>query len=425
MQIVCKFYNLHTMNEILTAVVLDTRRAKKDDTYPIKLRLTLKKKQKYYRTNYSFSEEEYAEITKPKPKKKYKEIQLKLQAIETRANEIIDEMPVFTFARFEKLYTNGKSKNNPSDAYMAINKYKEELMKQGRVSYAKTYENTCNSLKSYIKELDLADITPEFLRGYEKWMLDEGNEYSTIGIYLRNLRAVFNQAIADGHVSQDLYPFGKRKYQIPNSKNVKKALTLQDIEKLFTYQPETESEAKHRDLWVFSYLANGINIKDMLLLRYKDIEGDKIIFHRAKTSHASRSNAKPIVATMTPELEEIIRKWGNKDKSLNSYVFDYLTDGMSPEKELATKNQLIKQINKYVRRIAQKAGVEKDVTSYVARHSFATVLKRSGAPIEYISESLGHQNLRTTESYLDSFEDDVKKQYAKALTNFSPRKSER
>jgi integrase/recombinase XerD len=80
--------------------------------------------------------------------------------------------------------------------------------------------------------------------------------------------------------------------------------------------------------------------------------------------------------------------------------------------------QATKTINKYVKRIAEAAGIEKHVTTYTARHSFSTVLKRAGAPIEFNSESLGHSNVRTTESYLDSFEDNVKRQYSSQLTAF-------
>lgn len=80
---------------------------------------------------------------------------------------------------------------------------------------------------------------------------------------------------------------------------------------------------------------------------------------------------------------------------------------------------MVKQINKYIRRIAKNVGIEKDVATYVARHSFVTVLKRSGASLEFISEQVGHSSLKTTESYADSFEDDIKRHFAKALTNFS------
>jgi site-specific recombinase XerD len=82
------------------------------------------------------------------------------------------------------------------------------------------------------------------------------------------------------------------------------------------------------------------------------------------------------------------------------------------------KKQLVKQINKYIRRIAETVGIEKDVTTYVARHSFATVLKRSGASIKFISEQVGHSSIKTTENYADSFEDDIRMHFAKALTNF-------
>ena len=75
-------------------------------------------------------------------------------------------------------------------------------------------------------------------------------------------------------------------------------------------------------------------------------------------------------------------------------------------------------INKYIGQIAEKIGITHKITSYTARHSFATVLKRSGASIEFISESLGHSNLQTTENYLADFEIEEKRKWAKELTKF-------
>lgn len=408
------------MEDVTTGIVLDTRRAKKNGTYPVKLRLTSRRKQKYYATKYSFSEEEFAQIIKHKPAKKYKELQLKLQAIEARATEILESMPAFSFNLFQEHFTNGKTSNKVDyqDVYGAFERYIESLNKDGSAGTAKLYESGMRSLQSFSKELSFADVTPEFLKKYEKWMLDHGKSFTTIGIYTRQLRTIFNIAIDERHVKRELYPFGRRKYQTPTGNNVKKALSLKDLEKIFNYQPETESEAKYRDFWIFSYLANGINVKDMIKLKYKDIHDELIVFNREKTKKSNRVKPKPIIATLTPEIKQIIDKWGNEDDSPNNYVFNYLSDDLSPERELAIKRQLIKQINKYMRIIADKVGIQKDITSYVARHSFATVLKRSGASREFISESLGHRDLHTTENYLDSFEDDMKKQFAKALTNF-------
>jgi site-specific recombinase XerD len=101
-----------------------------------------------------------------------------------------------------------------------------------------------------------------------------------------------------------------------------------------------------------------------------------------------------------------------------------LSEDDSPAEELAKIKQATKTINKYMRRIGEKLEIDMKLTTYTARHSFATILKRSGAPIEFISESLGHKDLKTTENYLDSFEDDAKESYQKQLLNFSKEKTE-
>ncbi len=409
------------MNDVITGLVLDTRRAKKDGTYPVKLRLTYQRKQKYYATKYSFTEDEFAKIMQLRPPKKYKEVQVKLQAIEARANKILEKMPAFSFNLFQEYFTDGKVKENINhqDVYAAIESYIDDLRKEGSAGTADIYSSGMRSLQAFQNKLLFADVTPNFLKKYENWMLNQRKSYSTIGIYTRQLRTIFNKAIDEGYVDRKIYPFGRRKYQTPTGRNIKKALVIEDIQKIFMYEPENESEEMYRDFWILSYLANGINVKDMIKLKYRDARDDKIVFLREKTKKSNRVKPKPIVVPLTEEISKIIEKWGNPDKAFNSYVFNYLSDGMSPERELAIKKQLVKQINKYIRRITKKLGIEKDVTTYVARHSFVTVLKRSGASMEFISESVGHSNLRTTEGYADSFEDKIKKHFAKALTDFS------
>ena len=88
---------------------------------------------------------------------------------------------------------------------------------------------------------------------------------------------------------------------------------------------------------------------------------------------------------------------------------------MNEDKKAKVKHQFIKTINKYMKRIGTEIGYDKPLTTYAARHSYATILKRSGAPLRFISESLGHKSLLTTESYLDSFEDETRRKYAEML----------
>ena len=134
--------------------------------------------------------------------------------------------------------------------------------------------------------------------------------------------------------------------------------------------------------------------------------------------NATRGNQKSISIALTPEIEKIVLDWGNKPVEDDQFVFPILHAGLTPEKELALIQQATKNINDHMKNICKKLGIEKNVTTYTARHSFSTILKRSGASTEFISESLGHTNLNTTERYLDSFDDDQKQHWAKALTNF-------
>jgi len=430
------------MIPVLTSVMLDTRRALKDGSFPVRLRLTYQRQRKYYNTSYSLSEAAFSKVQVEKPKGKYKELQIAFQAIEQKAISIIRNLDGFTFEQFEKKYLSASVTN---DVFAAFEQQIRKLAEEGRVGTASSYESASFSLLSYMhkepltrnkglarakaiekrenllkkrKPLAYSTITVDFLMGYEKWMLQNGSSITTIGIYLRALRAIYNNAIADGEVNAELYPFGKRKYQIPSGRNVKKALALTDIEKIFSYQPASDSEARARDLWIFSYLCNGINVKDIARLKYKQLDEEKITFIRAKTERTNRQNIKTITAMRTPEIDEIIKRWGNKPAFSDAYVFPLLEPGLSAERERAKIQHATKTINKYIKRVAAAVGIEKNVSTYTARHSFSTVLKRAGAPIELISESLGHSNLKTTENYLDSFEDNVKRQFTAQLTAF-------
>lgn len=424
MQIVCKYKIHYTMKPtVTTAILLDTRRAKKNGTYPVKLRVTHHKTQKYYPTKYSYTKEEFGIIMSLKPGKKFKKASLQINKIETTAREVIDELTAFSFSLFEKKFLSKVPRGKQNDVY-----YKYQLfIEEKKIENAGTgdlYQTALNSLKSYSEQLTFHEVTPEFLKGYEKWMQnkDKSRSRSTVGIYLKPLKSVFNKGISEGTIHKDLYPFGKGKYQLPSANNIKKALQLSDIEKIFFYEPQTPSEHKYRDLWLFSYLANGMNMKDILRLRYRDLEENCFYYYREKIDSTSRVNRRPVQVPLTSELKNIINKWGSKPVTPDALIFPYLGNSINDIKELARRKQVVKQINKYMRRIAKNVGIQKDVTTYVARHSFATVLKRSGASIEFISESLGHKDIRTTEHYLDSFEDDMKMQYANALTNFESKK---
>ncbi|WP_020598686.1 site-specific integrase [Spirosoma panaciterrae] len=399
----------------------DTRRQKQDGTYPVKLRITYQRQQRYYPTEINLTLEQWKKVSSLKPREDFiKDTKAMLGAISRRAERVISALPVFSFEEFEKRYSTSAN-DQPDNVVLVFEQYLEALLEEGRAGTANSYKDGLTAVKAYHnskKPLPFSAITPAWLKGFEQWMTGKGRALTTVGIYLRSLRTIYNRAIEDGIIDREAYPFSKRRYQIPAGRNVKKALTLSDIEKIYTYPAEEgSSEERYRDLWLFSYLCNGMNPKDIGRLTYSQIDGNYIRFVRAKTQRTKR-DALPISIPLTDEVRAIIDRWGQRPIKPNQYIFSILSPGLTPQQEIGKIRQFVKMTNIYVRQIAKAVGVEKDVTTYTARHSFATILKRSGAPTEFISESLGHQSVATTKNYLDSFEDDVKRQYASVLTGF-------
>lgn len=405
-------------SKVSTAIIHDLRRMKKDNTYPVKLRVTYNRQQKYYDTGYSLNTEDFDKVMDKYPRGKFKTMKSELNKIENKAIEDINELSVFSFEAFNSLYM--LESTDKSNIYRGYEKIINKLVKQGRIGTSESYKYSMVSLKAFNnkEKLEYRDVTVQFLEDYEVWMLENGKSYTTIGFYLRCLRSVYNEAISDGFVNKDLYPFGRRKYEIPSGRNVKKALDLSEIKKIIDYKcVEGSTEHRARDYWIFSYLCNGINIKDLALLKYENIDFDefRIYLIRAKTEVTKKKERKEVVAVLMPQLISIIDRWGTKPRNQESYVFQILSDGMTPRQVYNKVKLITDRINTYVRRIAKKVGITKNVTTYYARHSFSNILKQSGVSIEFISESLGHSNLQTTESYLDSFEDKTKVEFANKL----------
>jgi len=406
---------------VTTAIVLDTRITRKDGTFSVKLRITYNREQRYYPVNIFLTKEDWQKTQLEKPRNKFKEHKLYFNKLEDRAIEIIKTLNGFSFASFEKQFDNRKTQTK--DVLSYFDDYMAKLNEEGRSGTSESYKCASKSFAKFLKTkktkaLHFSEVTNEWLTEYENWMVNEQNSPTTIGIYLRCLRTIFNISIDNGTLARDLYPFGKRKFVIPASRNIKKALRLSDIKQIVNYQTSSDGETRARDLWIFSYLSNGANMKDIAKLQYKNISQTSISFYRQKTKRTSKQDSKPVIVMMIPEIKEIISKWGVKPVRSDSYVFGFLNSTDEGLIELRKIQQMTKTINKYMKRVGEGLKIEIPLTTYTARHSFATILKRAGAPIEFISESLGHKDIRTTENYLDSFENDTKLAFQKQLLNF-------
>ena len=396
--------------------ILDKRRPKKDGHFPVKVRVTYYKTQKYFSTGVDLTQEDFDRISNHSVRKDLRISKEKIQFIEAKIQKAIDSVKEFSFEELQlALDIKPTRKNSSTEVYDLFDEVIEKLNAEGRISTASAYRDARNSLAGYKSKLNFKQISIQFLKDYEAQLKSEGKSISTIGIYLRHLRAIYNRAIECAIVDQKYYPFGKTRYQIKAPRNIKKALTTDQINMIINYDVE-EGTTQHfaRDIWLFSYLCNGMNIKDIINLKFKNLLGDTIQYDRSKTSNTIQ-NPKPIVVTLLPKTKEIVERWAVEKKNEDNYIFPILRKDISELQKHKDKDQFVKTVNKYMKRIGEDIGYDKPLTTYAARHSFANVLKRSGAPTEFISESLGHKSLQTTEAYLDSFEDASRRKFMENL----------
>lgn len=393
----------------------DARRKKQSGLYPVKIQVVHNRIQRYYNTGKELSTEEWSILATSKSPKLMairSDVKNSFEKVENTVRSLLEE------GNFSFDNLNIRLGKSAGDTLNTAYKNKiNSLNESGAVGNAGVYSCSFRHLEAYAGEKIAFDaITVDWLKKYEKAMLAEGKSYTTISMYLRSMRAIFNEVKSVGIIKEAQYPFGKGKYEIPVGKGRKMALSLRQIKQIVTYTDGAEATEHYRDLWFFSYLCNGINVNDLIRLRYSNIDGDELHFYRSKTLHTSREK-KEIEALITPEMKRIIDRWGNPDRSPNNYIFPFLDGYHTPIEQKKRTQDVTRRINKRLKMIGDKLGIS-GISTYTARHSYASVLKRSGANIAYISESLGHSDLKTTENYLASFEKEERIKNSAFLTNF-------
>ncbi len=399
----------------------DTRRPLQDlpGVYPVFIQIYFEGKRTLASTGKALTPGDFELVTKGSPRTfELKGIKDELESQTFKATSIIEELKgKFSFARAKKLFLDTTYQTDKNSVYTGFETYIKELETNGQINTSVTYQNAKKSLQAFEPVLTYSQITPEFLDRFEDWLISEnGKSITTLGIYLRNLRTILNRALSAELISQKSYPFGKGKYIIPTGRNVKKALTIDHIRAIrdfFTVPGSPSDRAK--DFFLFSYLSNGINFKDIARLKNENIKEDQIHFVRAKTIRTRRDYT-PIKTSLRAETLEIIERWRNPDRSPQAYLFPILTKGLTAKQEASRIHDFTRNTNDKLKEIGEALKLPLKLTSYVARHSFATIaINKAGAPIEYISEALGHSTLNTTRNYIDSFEDKRIKQITDSL----------
>ena len=411
----------------------------KDNTYPLKLKVTYEREKRYYKIessrlnpiltndlekfqysgskNFSLDEDTFNEVMESKKgvKKRFQDI---LMELERKYQNVADSLIPFTFESFKKQYED-KKLYKENDVFYQLERKVKGLKEDERFNSATVYQNTLKSLQTFskLKTLKFEVVTSEFLKKYAKWMKDKGKSETTTSIYLRHLRELFNYAISLGITKS--YPFhnnqNKSGFKIPTPAGRKIALTTDELKAIFNHVYENSHPGRfYVDSWKIMYLLQGLNAYDLCKLQYSDINNGFIEFVRQKTR---RSNSTEIKIPVNNQIKYLIELWGNPQESKSTYLWPVIkSDDL--EKQFNQVKQFVKLVNKYMKRLAAELEIEKKVTTYVTRHSYATQLMKHGAPVAFISKQLGHSNTKTTDNYLNSFEDKALKEWQEKISEF-------
>jgi site-specific recombinase XerD len=187
------------------------------------------------------------------------------------------------------------------------------------------------------------------------------------------------------------------------------------LSKLYKARPISPYQSKAKDFFLLSFLLNGINVKDLLQLRHKDYQEDRITFVRSKTKNTTKTHQQPIIASVSESAKEIIAKYQTTPKGKDDYLFPILSKEDSPIQIHNKSKAFTRFIDQHVKALARELGIEEKVSYLSARHSFATAAIRSGASMELIQTSLGHSNIKTTQNYFAGFGNDTHDDLAKTI----------
>ena len=249
--------------------------------------------------------------------------------------------------------------------------------------------------------MDAIDL--DYLKGLELYLRKRGNRDNSIATRFAIFKAIYNKAAKDGRINVRQNPFSL--YQVGSlwAKTRKRAIDKEDIQRLIdleiTEGHTTEYRQLAKDLFLFSYFTAGMNFGDMARLRYKDLIKGRIYYTRHKTQ-------KLLSFQLVPNALQIIGKYSRDNHTQEDYIFPILdrAEHKTAQQIFNRIHKVLAKINRELKVLGEQIGLEVPLTTYVARHTYATVLKRSGVIVELISESLGHSDLSTTQIYLDSFE---------------------
>ncbi|PRY38374.1 site-specific recombinase XerD [Spirosoma oryzae] len=380
--------------------------------YPIMLRIRPEGKEQLISTGFTSKLTDWDQ-KKGRPKKShplFEEMMLKLPELELSVAKGLTNSQTGQSSRqiLEKA-VNKASTGSQTGVLEYTRETIKRLKAENRHGYANAFRGMELSLEKQLTkrqtDFQFSQLSPQFIRAWESSLRQKGCKDTTISAYFRAFRTMIGYARLEKLTTVN--PFsGEDKFNMSpygSIKTAKRAIERDKIELLHQLELEEDSPEFHaRNFFMFSFFTRGMNLIDIARLEPKQKVGDYLEYRRAKTHQWQR-------VFMLDPAKDIWNYYLERMKKGQQTVFWFIfwPRHNTPELQRTRMQTVLKQINKLLRKLASQVGIETHLTTYVARHSFASSLKHLGIPTDQISELLGHDSVETTRIYLESFSDET------------------
>lgn len=391
-------------------IIMDTRREKSDGSFNVAIRVTHYKKVYTINSGVSVIEkywnEKNSEVTKVHPNSQLLNLKVSknFYLIQQAILKLEDD---FSIQNLRNLI-DGKPKEEKTTTFKSFaDELITQMMETSKTGNALVYQTAVNRFIAFCgKDISFVEINFTLLDQFKHHLLISGLKLNSISNYFRSIRAIYNKAIKLKVIDRSYYPFYD--ISIKGEKTIKRAILGDDIYKLeqilFKLEtPPSESRTailKSLNYFLLSYYLIGISFTDLAYLKPENIVEGRIVYRRRKTH-------KYYNVKIFPKAERILSKFASYN---GKYLLSILPEEI-PEDSIESKKiikQWIKTTNKYLKRLSEEAEINREITTYVARHTFATSAKRLGFSNELIAEALGHEyGNKITNIYLDTFDSNL------------------
>ena len=388
---------------------------KADGSYSILIRITLDRKRKYVNTGEAVKKSEFnekkGEVRKSHPSHESinASIQAKVNQVKKRIRKREEQGEHFTLEQIQALLQGKEEKTAPKQFI----KYASETVdlyypENQNIDQYKHFWTTLNAWKEFEEAEDkiynLREIDVSAIRRFENFLTTvRENKPRTISNHLKRIKRLFKLAVEHNIIQYHESPFVNIKIK-RGQRSAKPRLSMEEIKLLEQTQPPEGSVLFHtKNIWLAQFYAAGTRIGDMLTMKFLNVGNDRIIFEMQKTEEE-------VSIPINPKLKAIIDYYRTPGTTPQDYIFPFFKKEMDYSNKEHFRKQIwskTAQVNASLKDLAELAGIDKNLTTHMARHSFADIARKKSGNIYGVSKALRHSNIRVTEEYLESFDHDA------------------